>query len=122
MARLFREVQDFYLITELQAKAEEQYPRLHRDEDSEKYLAAVIDVAMAEIKELRTKAILQETHSATVPRAVYDAQTRECLVKTGAIKRLVRENEHLREMNLASIAALEYILLLGAEEDPESGS
>lgn len=118
MTRLLQEVENLYLIAELQEKAEKQYPRLHGKQDGEEYLAAVIDVAAAEIKELRAQVealtdqanaqkrsenrlslgpyVLTDKPRATVPRAAYDAQTRECAIKTGVIKRLVRENDTQR--------------------------
>lgn len=117
MARLLEEQENSQVIAELQEKAEREYPRLHGEEDFEEYLAALIDVAAAEITKLRAQVealreeagpekpsensvplppyVLELTKRprATVPKAMYDAQTRECEIKTGVIKQLVRENE-----------------------------
>ena len=119
MAGLLQELELFDLMTELQDKAEKQYPRLHSEEDNEEYLAAVVDVAAAEIRELRAKAkappLFHDTgiRSATVPRAAYDAQARECLIKTGVIQELVKENRQLVSVNKIqgwTIAGLQRLL------------
>lgn len=122
MATLLEEQENSQVIAELQEKAEREYPRLHGEEDFEEYLAALIDVAAAEITELRAlvetlaeeddpenpseKSVplppyvleLTKRPRATVPKAAYDAQTRECEIKTGVIKRLVKENETQRSI------------------------
>lgn len=105
MAGVLETLENVCLMVELQEKVEKKYPCLHRQEDREEYLAAVIEVAAAEIQELQAKAKpLRPSYgigilAAMVPRAAYDAQTRECLIKTGVIQQLVKENGHLVSVN-----------------------
>jgi hypothetical protein len=67
------------------------------------YLAGLVDVTAAEIRELLAKGdalrLSLDTRSATVPRAAYEAQRKECITKTGVIKILVGQNKRLRNKN-----------------------